>query len=262
MMTDVPVPREAASVILLRDGDCGPDVWLMRRVVSMAFAAGMCVFPGGKVDPDDAAAGKSVGEALLVRRGEQLGVSAEKAGALVGAAARETFEETGVLLVDRLSVTVSQERLAVENGDTAFSTLLSSRGAAIDGNGIAPWSRWITPPQEPRRFDTFFFVARMPEGSEPRAETGEAAEAGWVDVRQALDEVRRGERAMLPPTFSNLMDVLEHGSVSSVLDAAASRIIAPVRPEVEWTAEGGLLVHLGGGRSLEMTPEAMSLMRT
>lgn len=257
-MTDVLVPREAASVILLRDGERGPEVWLMRRVVSMAFAAGMYVFPGGKLDADDRETGRFIGKATLARRSAQLGVRMDVAGALVGAAARETFEETGVLLTDQPTVATSEQRQAVESGDYAFSELLSSRGVRVDGQGIIPWARWITPPQEPRRFDTFFFVARMPSGTDPRADTGEAAEAGWVDVNQALDEVNRGARAMLPPTFSNLMDVREHRSVAEVLDVASTRTVAPVHPDLEWPPGGGLRVHLGDGRTVVMTPEAMS----
>ena len=140
----------------------------MRRVPKMAFAPGMSVFPGGGVDPVDAAGERSADEAAVAA---QLGVTAERAGILLRTAAREIAEETDVRLP-----------LAA----------------------IRPWAHWITPPVESRRYDTYFFVATLPPDALASAISTEASVAGWLPVAQALAEYRRGERPMLPPTVRTL----------------------------------------------------------
>jgi 8-oxo-dGTP pyrophosphatase MutT (NUDIX family) len=225
----VTVIRDAATVVLLRDGACGIEVWLLTRIAQLAFAAGMTVFPGGRVEPGDAGlpwAGAPPGDV-----------------ALVGAAVRETFEETGVLLgVPHLDVL--SERADVEAGRTPFGALLRSHGAAIDPSGLRPWARWITPEAEARRYDTRFFVAALPDGQEPAAVTGEAVSAGWVPVADALAQRERGERRMLPPTIMTLRSIVPFPGVADVLAAAPGRSLEPVRARVE----NGQVVLPGGER--------------
>jgi 8-oxo-dGTP pyrophosphatase MutT (NUDIX family) len=210
--------RDAATVVLLRDGARGVEAWLLTRVAYLAFAAGMTVFPGGRVEPGDADlpwAGAPPAEP-----------------ALVGAAVRETFEETGVLLgVPRLDL--GAERADVEAGRTPFGALLRSHGAAIDPSGLRPWARWITPEAEARRYDTRFFVAALPDGQEPAAVTGEAVRAGWVPVAEALAQWERGQRRILPPTIMTLRSVAPFPGVADVLAAAPGRSLEPVRARVE-----------------------------
>src|SRR5262249_468485 len=184
--------RDAATVVLLRDGACGIEAWLLTRVAHMAFAAGMTVFPGGRVEPGDA---------------DLPWAAAPPAdSAVVGAAVRETFEETGVLLgVPRLDLLT--ERDDVEAGRTSFGALLRSHGAAIDPAGLRPWARWITPEAEARRYDTRFFVAALPDGQEPAAVTGEAVSAGWASGSEALAHWERGERRRLPPQIQTLRGI-------------------------------------------------------
>jgi 8-oxo-dGTP pyrophosphatase MutT (NUDIX family) len=221
--------RDAATVVLLRDGAWGVEAWLLTRAARMAFAAGMTVFPGGRVEPGDADlpwAGTPPDEP-----------------ALVGAAVRETFEETGVLLgMPRLDV--SAARNDVEAGRTSFGAVLRARGAAIDGSGLCPWARWITPEGEARRYDTRFFVAALPQGQEPAAVTAEAVRAGWVGVAEALAERERGERRMLPPTIMTLRSIAAFPVVADVLAAAAGRSLEPIRP----TLENGQVRLPGGER--------------
>jgi 8-oxo-dGTP pyrophosphatase MutT (NUDIX family) len=210
--------RDAATVVLLRDGACGIEAWLLSRVAHLAFAAGMTVFPGGRVEPDDAA---------LPWAG-----TAPVEPALVGAAVRETFEETGVLLgVPHLDL--GADRADVEAGRTPFGALLRSHGAAINPSGLRPWARWITPEAEARRYDTRFFVAALPDGQEPAAVTGEAARAGWVPVAEALAQREHDERRMLPPTIMTLRSVALFPGVADVLAAAPGRSLEPVRARVE-----------------------------
>jgi 8-oxo-dGTP pyrophosphatase MutT (NUDIX family) len=210
--------RDASTVVVLRDSACGIEAWLLTRVAHLAFAAGMTVFPGGRVEPGDAElpwAGAPPAEP-----------------ALVGAAVRETFEETGVLLgVPQLDL--GAERADVEAGRTPFGALLRSHGAAIDPSGLRPWARWITPEAEARRYDTRFFVAALPDGQEPAAVTGEAVRARWVPVAEALAQWERGERRMLPPTIMTLRSVAPFPGVADVLAAAPGRSLEPVRARVE-----------------------------
>ncbi|HEX4728355.1 MAG TPA: NUDIX hydrolase, partial [Jatrophihabitans sp.] len=154
-------PRLAASVLLVRDSPAGLQTWLLRRVPKMAFAPGMSVFPGGGVDPVDSA-GFQVAESSAVAA--RFGVTVEQAGVLLRAAVRELAEETGL---------------------------------ALPSSALLPWARWITPEVEPRRYDTFFFVAGLDASWQPAAVTGEASHADWFLVSQALEEYRQGERPML-----------------------------------------------------------------
>ena len=210
--------RDASTVVLLRDGAPSVEAWLLTRVARMAFAAGMTVFPGGRVEPGDADL-------------PWVGVPPAEP-ALVGAAVRETFEETGVLLgVPRLDLRAA--RADVEAGRALFGALLRSHGAAIDASGLRPWARWITPEAEARRYDTRFFVAALPAGAEPAAVTGEAVRAGWVPVAEALGQRDRGERRMLPPTIMTLRSLAPYGAVADVLAAASGRSLEPIRPSVE-----------------------------
>lgn len=221
--------RDAATVVLLRDGARGVDAWLLTRVAHLAFAAGMTVFPGGSVEPGDADL-------------PWIGPPPAEA-ALVGAAVRETFEETGVLLgVPQLDLRA--ERAAVEAGRAPFGALLRSHGAAIDASGLRPWARWITPDVEARRYDTRFFVAALPVGAEPAAVSGEAVRAAWVPVAGALAQRERGERRMLPPTIMTLRSLEPHAAVADVLAAASGRSLEPIRPRVE----NGQVVLPGGER--------------
>lgn len=221
--------RDASTVVLLRDGARGIEAWLLTRVAHLAFAAGMTVFPGGRVEQGDADlpwAGTPPAEA-----------------ALVGAAVRETFEETGVLLgVPHLDLRA--DRADVEAGRTPFGPLLRSHGAAIDASRLRPWARWITPEAEARRYDTRFFVAALPGGAEPAAVTGEAVRAGWVPVADALAQRDRGERRMLPPTIMTLRSIEPFPVVADVLAAAAGRSLEPVRARIE----NGQVVLPGGER--------------
>jgi 8-oxo-dGTP pyrophosphatase MutT (NUDIX family) len=228
------IVRDASTVVLLRDGPSGVEAWLLTRVARMAFAAGMTVFPGGRVEDSDAA---------LPWAG-----SAPADAALVGAAVRETFEETGVLLgVPGLDL--GSARADVEAGRLELGALLRSHDARVDASGLRSWSRWVTPEGESRRYDTRFFVAALPPVAVPAAVTSEAARAGWLGVAAALAEHERGERAMLPPTIMTLRSIAVFATVADVLAAAPGRSLDPVRPVLHVDADGAR-VELPDGTSM------------
>ncbi|MGX7681438.1 NUDIX hydrolase [Jatrophihabitans sp. DSM 45814] len=240
--------QEAATVILLRDGENGLETWLLRRVEKMAFAAGMSVFPGGSVDPGDAdtAAAGSGYPGNLSSIAAQLETDVSHAGALVCAAIRETFEEVGVLLSRPAALASEQARTDVEDGRRTFLSLLSELQVELDESAIRPWARWITPVGAPIRFDTYFFVAVVPDGATAASVTGEASHADWIPISEALSEFERGERPMLPPTFTNLRQVAQHTTAAEVLSAAAGREIRQVAPVVHRSETGEVTLVIDG----------------
>ena len=225
----VPI-RDAATVVLLRDGAAALEVWLLTRVSRMVFAAGMSVFPGGRVDPADAALPWS-GRAAE-RFAADFGCDVELARALVGAAVRETFEETGVLITTP-AAELSCAQPDVEAGRVGFGQLLTEHGLAIDADAVRPWSRWITPRGQPRRYDTRFFVAALPGGACAADLTTESSMARWLPVAQALAERDAGTRALMPPTVQTLTSLRAYATVAEVLAAAPARSLAPVQRELQ-----------------------------
>ncbi|MDP9432882.1 MAG: NUDIX hydrolase [Actinomycetota bacterium] len=235
-------PRPSATVVLLRDAPGGPEAYLLRRVATMAFAAGMYVFPGGSVDPRDADLPPDlwVGpdpDALTGPLSADLG----SARALVCAAVRETFEESGVLLAgpsadevvaDTTSDGWEADRLALLSGELSISSLLSARRLVLRADLLRPWAHWITPEISARRFDTRFFVAALPAGQLTRDVGGEADRVLWATPASALDGKARGEVQMLPPTAFTLAELAGFGSVAEVLEAGSARRISPVLPRV------------------------------
>jgi 8-oxo-dGTP pyrophosphatase MutT (NUDIX family) len=196
-------PRVAATVLLLRpaEPDQAPEVFLLRRAASMAFASGMYAFPGGSVDPADYR-----GDAVDGGWAARLGRPEPEATAVIRAAVREVAEETGVRL------------------------------AAPD---LVPWTRWITPEFEPRRYDTYFFLARLPAGQQPAGVSEEADRVEWARPAAALARFEAGEIVMLPPTTVTLGELAGYRSVDAALAAGATRDAAtPVLPRVERLPDG------------------------
>ena len=235
-------PRDAATVVLMRPGSAGPEVYLLRRQTSMAFAGGMCVFPGGGVDPRDfdrsvAWAGPSAAEWA---RG--LTTTEEMARALVCAAVRETFEESGVLLAatssgevvaDTTGESWEADRRALEAKELAFTSFLDQRDLVLRTDLLGVWSGWCTPVFEPRRFRTWFFVAALPEGQRTRDVSTESSSVTWMGAAAACDAVDAGELGMMPPTYVTCLDVAQHASPAEVLAAAPRRVVEMFTPTVE-----------------------------
>ena len=176
------VPRDAATVILLRQA---PDIeaFLLQRTEVLEFAPGACVFPGGSVDGDDADPAIGWAGPSPAEFAERLGTSPDRARALVCAAVRETFEESGVLLAGPSPATVvhdsaalAADRHALLAGSVSLAGLLGRRGLVVRADLLIPWARWITPEISPRRFDTWFFATALPSGQ--TATPGAEAEPG------------------------------------------------------------------------------------
>ena len=239
-----PPLRDASTVVLLREG-AGLETFLMRRVETMAFAAGMHVFPGGRIDEADLTANIDVTgapvDATRMTAGEDLG-----RGLLV-CAARELFEETGVLLaVDPSGRSPAEDanweddRLAVQTDSAAFADVLSRRSLVLAPALMPVWSHWVTPEVESRRYDVRFFVAAVPPGQRARDLSGEADRVLWSPPQDALRDYAAGTLPMLPPTAATLSELAEFATVEAAMAAAPSRQVRPLLPRPRSLPDGGI----------------------
>lgn len=244
-----PLPaRPAATVMLIRDqpqDEQGLEVFLMRRHSAMDFVAGVMVFPGGGVDDRDRNADVAWHGPDRQWWADRFGIDVELAEALVCAAARETFEECGVLfagaaddpdlLVDDASV-YREQRAALENKSLSFGEFLRSEKLMLRADLLRPWANWVTPKEErTRRYDTYFFVGAIPQGQRADGDNTETDKADWVTPQAALDDFADGRSFLLPPTWTQL-DALHGRSVAEVL--AVERQIVAVEPHLS-AAKGG-----------------------
>ncbi len=231
------VPRDAATVMLVRDQDAGLEVFLLRRVVGMAFAGGMTVFPGGGVDRRDEDASVAWHGPDPAWWAARLGCAERLARALVCAAVRETFEESGVLLAgpDASSVVSDTRpfhdaRQELVDRKYSLAQFLADNGLVLRADLLRPWANWVTPAEEPRRYDTRFFLAAMPLGQRADGATTEAEDVAWLHPADALDDWKQGRRGLLPPTWMALAELDECGSVAAAMavDRAVDKIIPKV----------------------------------
>jgi 8-oxo-dGTP pyrophosphatase MutT (NUDIX family) len=220
---DPPIP--AATLVLMRPTEAGPPELLMiERTRSMAFAAGALVFPGGRIDADDH---------LLA---ERIGGGLEHAAARI-AAIRETIEETGLAPALRSPpepALIAQLRQKLEDG-APFSALVEAYGLELDLKALTPFARWCPNFKEARRFDTLFFLAAAPDGPEQAsAAEAEAVRTLWASAANVLNEVAAGHARAIFPTRRNLERLARYASLA---EAQADAARHPVRKVVPWIEE-------------------------
>ncbi|MGR6913079.1 NUDIX hydrolase [[Actinomadura] parvosata] len=226
-----PVPaRDAATVVLLRPG---PEVYLLRRKATMAFAAGAYVFPGGSVDTRDTDQAVAWAGPSPAAWGEVFKADERLARGLVCAAVRETFEESGVLLAgpgpdsvvaDTTGDDWEADRLALIDRSLGFADFLARRGLVLRTDLLKAWAHWITPEIEHKRFDTRFFVAVLPDGQRTRDVGGEADRVVWQRPADAL----ASDFFLMPPTRATLTELAAYDDLDGVL--AAHREIVTIMP--------------------------------
>jgi len=244
------IPRPAATVMLIRDGadGAGIGVFLMRRHARMHFAAGTMVFPGGGVDDRDRSAAAELRQAWAGPPPEwwakRFNIEPDLAEALVCAAARETFEESGVLFAGPADQSLSapdsivgdasvyrESRRALAEGALSFADFLRAENLVLRSDLLRPWANWVTPEAErTRRYDTYFFVGALPQGQRADGENTESDHAGWTTPQAAIDDFAAGRSFLLPPTWTQL-DALAGRTVADVL--AVERQIVAVQPNLE-----------------------------
>ena len=211
-------------------GGVGFEAFLLRRTAELEFAPGAYVFPGGSVDARDADPGVGWAGPGPADFAALLDVPPDRARALVCAAVRETFEESGVLLAgashDDLvsdSAALAADRHALLAGTASLAEVLGRRGLVLRTDLLTPWARWITPEASPRRFDTWFFAAALPPGQaataapEGHADPGESESGAWLRPASALEAARAGQMTLLPPTAVTLGELAGHADVPAIL---------------------------------------------
>ena len=254
-------PRPAATVVLLRAGAAGTEGYLLRRRTSMAFAGGMYAFPGGGVDLHDGTSDLGWAGPSAEDWGARLACAPQTARAVVCAAVRETFEESGVLLAgaDPSSVVADvsgdewrEDRAALEGHQLTFAEFLTRRRLVLRSDLLRAWSRWVTPEFEERRYDTWFFVAAVPEGQRTAEVPGEADRVEWLAPDEAVRRTESGAYRMLPPTITTLRELSPYPDPGTALAAADHRRVETVMAEASLTESGRVTVRWPGYPELTM----------
>ncbi|MEZ5340928.1 MAG: NUDIX domain-containing protein [Acidimicrobiales bacterium] len=238
---DVPV-QPAATVMLVRDGERGLEVFMLQRTLTAAFARGQYVFPGGKVDAADHGESFEPIADGLDDASASARMGLERGGlAWLVAAIRECFEEAGVLLarpVDSDEVVrfdsaetaarFNAARHAIHDGSLALEALCQAEGLSLLADRIHLVDHWVTPLGERRRFDTRFFVAAAPTAQEPLHDDKETIASLWVRPSDAIAMWQSGELQMFPPTVASLRALARHATAADAVAAAQAAGIPPV----------------------------------
>jgi 8-oxo-dGTP pyrophosphatase MutT (NUDIX family) len=227
-------PRAAATVVLLRDGREGLEAYLQRRPMGMGFAGGLWVFPGGRVDEGDrdpAVEASWAGPPPAAWAG-RLDLPVDQARGLVVAACRETLEEAGLLLATPAPGAEELEaaRRELLASSATFAELLHRLGVRLDTGRLRYWAWWVTPAEEPRRYDTRFFLAGVPADAAVAAHRAEAEGERWLPPAQAAADQ---DLPMLPPTRYTLRDLAAFATAAEALAAAAHRRVERILPVLD-----------------------------
>lgn len=233
--------RPAATLLLLRDGAAGPEIFMVVRHRQIEFAAGALVFPGGRVEAADAeiAAGLGAADPLAPHR---------------VAAIREAFEESGLLLArtrggvaldpGQGAAVAALHRAALNAGTRGFGAVLAAEGLVPDIAALVHFAHWVTPADLAKRFDTHFFLAPAPPGHAATHDGREAVDSLWINPAAALAEATAGAHTLLFPTRLNLQRLAGAADLDGALAAAAARPVVTVQPVLEADAEGRRLLRI------------------
>lgn len=227
----------AATVVIARDSAEGLEVLAIERAQGMGFAGGAIAFPGGKLDPTDSAAGPAF-------QGFE-GLGPLDAGGRV-AAAREAFEEAGILLSEGPPVDPARRAFLRRESDShaiGFAELLARIGHVLRADTLRPFARWLAPPGLHRRFDTLFFVARLPPGEVMLADGHEAVRAHWARPLDLLADAEAGRSSLLFPTRCNIARLAQFETVAALLSDPTPPPF--IQPEVG--SDGWLTIPAGIG---------------
>ena len=244
-MTETPknpaAPRAASTILLLRDGPKGLEVFMVVRHHEIDFASGALVFPGGRMEAADVE---------FAREGAPFSDGLDETErALRIAAIREAFEECGVLLARPAGEVrfIPAERASALDRSAPFAGLMAREGLLPATDVLVPFARWITPAFLPKRFDTHFFLALAPHDHALAHDGRETVDSVWIAPRDALEE--KGERfKLLFPTERNLWKLTHHADAASALAAARATPVVTVLPErIEVDGGPGLRIPLEAG---------------
>lgn len=227
-------PVDAATLVLIRDAARGLEVFCVQRSMASGFMAGAIVFPGGRVEQDDA---NPAWDALVLSASERLGALAEDAihaRALAIAACRECVEEAAILPVD---VPVAHDdvvslRDSLTATPAAFRDALRAHGLRLNLPALVPFARWVTPAAERRRFDARFFMMRAPSGQEGLHDQHETTGCFWATPAELLERWNSGIVQLAPPTHHTLWTLSQATDVEDALAAAGQRSLDRIEPHL------------------------------
>jgi 8-oxo-dGTP pyrophosphatase MutT (NUDIX family) len=240
----VATPLPAATILLVRDGDAGLEVFMVKRHHQIDFVAGALVFPGGRVDQGDS-------EAALKDHADGGDEWSDSMRALGAAAIREAFEESGILLARDADTgeLVSAKRLEklesfrkrLEKRDVGLVEMLRGERLRLAYDRLVHFAHWITPVNMPKRFDTHFFLAESPLGHEGRHDGRESVDSIWIAPENAINDRKKWN--VIFPTKLNLMKLAESNTVDSALARARATKPVPVTPWME-NGPGGQVLRI------------------
>jgi len=258
--TDKPL-IPAATILMLRDGPSGLEVFMVVRHHQIDFASGALVFPGGKL---------AIGDTAPEVRGLCDGADDldDTLLALRVAAVREAFEESGVLLArdengglidgERLSA-LEGDRPKLDKGELAIGDFLTRERLRIACHLLQPYSHWITPKMMPKRFDTHFYLAVAPADHVAMHDGSEGVDSVWINPADALEEAKAGKRTIIFPTRMNLEMLAQSKTVADAMEAARTRPIVTVEPQVE-DRDGEMMLTIPAEAGYSLTAISMKDM--
>jgi 8-oxo-dGTP pyrophosphatase MutT (NUDIX family) len=227
----------SATVVILRDRPDGIEVFMVVRHHAIEFASGALVFPGGKVDPGDSDPAWA----------DLAAIDAPAERASIVAAARETFEEAGLVLARKRgtqSIVEAQEahglveryRAPILAGTRPFRDLIAGEGLQLATDLMVPFAHWITPEGLPKRFDTYFYLVAAPVEQLGAHDGGESVEGVWIAPQQALRDAEAGTRTLVFATQMNLVKLARYRTVAEAVSASRAAPMVTVMPTFERTA--------------------------
>jgi len=242
---DLPVtPRPAATILLVRDGPDGIEVFMATRHQGSSYMPGLLVFPGGAVDAGDS------DPRILARLTPGERALADLKSRIAGI--REAFEEAGFLFAreaagdalvdaDRLETLVERYRAAIHKSEVALAEMVEAEGLVLTPERLIPFAHWVTPVIRSKRFDTRFYVAAAPHGHEGAHDRHELIDSRWITPSEAIAEWEREQIRLAFVTRSNLRLLARSHTVAEALAAAAARRIVTVEPRPFDSADGPAL---------------------
>lgn len=233
----------ASTIVLVRDAPAGVEVLMVVRHHQIDFASGALVFPGGKVDAQDEST------ASLARAGTGAINSAQTA--LRVAAIREAYEESGILLARHAAsgaeldaaelARLEPQRRLVHDGKLPFADMLRIESMELAVDELAHFAHWITPEMMPRRFDTHFYVARVPPDQIAAHDGRESVDSVWLTAASAIEDAQQKRRTVIFPTLRNLEKLARFRTVDELIQVTRRTPVVPVLPWTEQRADGRYL---------------------
>lgn len=230
------LPKDAATVVVLRDADAGPEVFCVLRHARSGFLGGAVVFPGGKVDPTDALDSWDGLTTEPHPRAQQFAAEAIAARTLAITACREMLEEGAILPTSTAETGALDDqeveliRAELRQGSHKLSESLRKRGVRLALDALVPWGRWVTPEAESRRFDARFFLLSLPAGQVGRHDEHETTMSFWATPQTVLDKFIRQEIFLAPPTTRTLELLTSAANVRAAMDIAEQQSLRPICP--------------------------------